>query len=77
MSQYVLPQSNIINLTDPNDLIFSKIAQKATVTGATLPSGLKISQFGDWKIIDSCIVNIAYLSNDKPLKTTKNKIFTN
>lgn len=77
MSQYVLPQSNIINLTDPNDLIFSKIAQKATVTGATLPSGLKISPFGDWKIIDSCIVNIAYLSNDKPLKTTKNKIFTN
>ena len=77
MSQYVLPQSNIINLTDPNDLIFSKIAQKATVTGAVLPSGLKISPFGDWKIIDSCIVNIAYLSNDKLLKTTKNKIFTN
>ena len=31
MSQYVLPQSNIIKLTDPNDLIFSQIAQKATV----------------------------------------------
>ena len=77
MSQYVLPQSNIIKLTEPNDLIFSQIAQKATVTGATLPSGLKISPFGDWKIIDSCIVNIGYLTNDKPLKTNKNKVYTN
>jgi len=71
MSQYVLPQSNIINLTDPNDLIFSKIAQKATVTGATLPSGLKISPYGDWKIIDSFIVNIAYLTTDKPFKNNQ------
>jgi len=61
MSQYILPQPNIIKLTNQNDLIFSQVAQKATVTGATLPSGLKISPFGDWKIIDSCIVNIAYL----------------
>ena len=77
MSQYVLSQPNIIKLTDQNDLIFSQVAQKAPVTGATLPSGLKISPFGDWKIIDRCIVNIGYLTNDKPLKTNKNKIYTN
>ena len=31
-----------LELSDPNDLAFAQIAQKARVDGATLPSGLKV-----------------------------------
>ena len=39
---------NIICLTDPNDIAFSSIAQKSTVTASTLPSGLKVPDIGQW-----------------------------
>lgn len=52
---------NIICLTDSNDIAFSKIAQKATVTSATLPSGLKVPNIGKWIIIDHYLVNISYV----------------
>ena len=45
MSQYVLPQPNIIKLTDPNDLIFSQIAQKSTVTVCNFTIWIKNSSF--------------------------------
>jgi len=32
----------IIELQDPQDILFAKIAQNARVDGATLPSGLKV-----------------------------------
>lgn len=66
---------NVICLTKPSDIAFSNISQKAFVTGATLPSGLKVSPFGDWRIINNYIVNVGYLTNDKPLKVNKNKIY--
>ena len=52
---------NIICLTDPNDIAFSSIAQKSTVTAATLPSGLKVPDIGKWVIIDHYLVNITYV----------------
>ena len=36
---------NVICLTNPNDIAFSAIAQKSTVTAATLPSGLKVPRY--------------------------------
>ena len=53
---------NVICLTDPNDMAFSAIAQKATVTSATLPSGLKVPSIGKWIIIDHYLVNINYIN---------------
>jgi len=32
----------LIELQDPQDVLFAKIAQNARVDGATLPSGLKV-----------------------------------
>ena len=52
---------NIICLTDTNDVAFSKIAQKSKVTGATLPSGLKVPDIGNWILIDHYLVNIDYI----------------
>ncbi len=52
---------NVIILNNINDINFSMIAQKASVTGATLPSGLKVPNSGNWIIIDNYIVNIEYL----------------
>lgn len=52
---------NIICLSDSNDIAFSKIAQKATVTSATLPSGLKVPDIGKWIIIDHYLVNVNYV----------------
>ena len=66
---------NVICLTDASDIAFSNIAQKSTVTGATLPSGFNVPTYGIWKIIDHYIINIGYLTNDKPLKVNKNKIY--
>tara|TARA_Y100000591_G_scaffold329369_1_gene357785 strand:- start:997 stop:1191 length:195 start_codon:yes stop_codon:yes gene_type:complete len=56
---------NVICLTDPNDIAFSSVAQKATVTSATLPSGLKVPDIGQWLIIDHYLVNISYIK--KPI----------
>ena len=55
---------NIICLTDTNDIAFSTIAQKSTVTAATLPSGLKVPDIGRWIIIDHYLVNVNYLKNN-------------
>ncbi len=52
---------NVICLTDASDIAFSNIAQKSTVTGATLPSGFNVPTYGIWKIIDHYIINIGYL----------------
>ena len=52
---------NVIILNNINDINFSMIAQKASVTGATLPSGLKVPNSGNWIIIDNYIVNVEYL----------------
>ena len=56
---------NVICLTDPNDIAFSAIAQKATVSNATLPSGLKVPGLGKWIIIDHYLVNLNYIK--KPI----------
>ena len=56
---------NVICLTDPNDIAFSTIAQKAIVTKATLPSGLKVPDIGQWVIIDYYLVNVSYIN--KPI----------
>ena len=40
------------------------IAQKASVTGATLPSGLKVPNSGNWIIIDNYIINLKYISEN-------------
>ena len=39
-----------IQLADPHDILFSRIAQRAIVTGATLPSGLVVPKEGMWII---------------------------
>lgn len=56
-----MERKNIICLSDPNDIAFSKIAQKATVTAATLPSGLKVPDIGKWIIIDHYLVDLNYI----------------
>ena len=44
-----------IKLTKTDDVLFSNMAQKASVGGATLPSGLKIPS-GNWKVIKNYII---------------------
>jgi hypothetical protein len=59
MANYILSKiecNEAIKLTEPNDIHFSNIAQEAIVTGATLPSGLKISNDGEWKIYGNFII---------------------
>ena len=48
--------NRVIELTDGEDIELSNRAQYAEVTGATLPSGLKVSSKGTWKIIDHYLV---------------------
>ena len=55
---------NVIVLNNINDVNFSMIAQKASVTGATLPSGLKVPNSGNWIIIDNYIINLKYISEN-------------
>ena len=55
---------NVICLTDTNDIDFSTIAQKSTVTAATLPSGLKVPDIGRWIIIDHYLVNVDYIKKN-------------
>jgi len=60
-SEYFIPfikerleKNEAIEFTDPNDIAFSQISQKATVSGATMPSGLKIPTRGKlWRIINN------------------------
>ena len=54
---------NYINkLNQPDDIAFSNIAQNAIVTGATLPSGFKVSTTGKWIIKNDFIVDKETLS---------------
>ena len=43
------------------DLLFAKIAQGATLTGATLPSGFKVPKpkNGDWVVFGNSLVLIS------------------
>ena len=52
----------IIRLIEPDDIAFSNIAQNAIVTGATLPSGFKVSTTGKWIIKNDFIVDKETLS---------------
>ena len=63
--------NHIIKLNQPNDIAFSNIAQKAVVTGATLPSGYKIPIHGNWVIKDNFVIN---MENPQDSSKTKNKI---
>lgn len=59
ITNYILTKmenNEIIRLKEPNDISFTNIAQNATVTGATLPSGLKIPDDGVWKIYGNLII---------------------
>ena len=59
ITDYILTKrenNELIELKDPNDIAFSNIAQNATVTGAILPSGLKIPNDGIWKIYSTMII---------------------
>ena len=55
---------NVIILEHPQDVAFSTIAQKLLVTGAILPSGLQVPNYGKWMIVDNFIVNLNYLSDN-------------
>ena len=49
------------------DLLFAKIAQGATVTGATLPSGFKVpkpkSADGDWTVFGNSLVLVSKINS--------------
>lgn len=47
---------NVIKLTHPSDIGFARIAQMASVGGATLPSGFKVPSDGDWIIRGDTLV---------------------
>jgi hypothetical protein len=47
-----------LSLVAPQDLAFAAIAQHAIVTGATLPSGVKVPTDGNWIIIGQCVANV-------------------
>jgi len=49
---------DIIKLTDNNDIAFANIAQLSKVTNATLPSGFKVPDSGNWVIYKTFIINI-------------------
>jgi len=46
-----------IVLKDDRDIMLVNIAQNAIVTGATLPSGLKIPNTGTWIVVKHTIIN--------------------
>ena len=59
MANYILSKidcNEAIKLTEPNDILFSNIAQEAIVTGATFPSGLKIPNDEEWKIYGNFVI---------------------
>ena len=59
MANYILSKiecNEAIKLTEPNDILFSNIAQEAIINGATLPSGLKVSNDGEWKIYGNFVI---------------------
>ena len=47
----------IIKLSKPDDIAFSNMDQNAVVTGATLPSGFKVSNSGKWVVKNDFIVD--------------------
>lgn len=47
----------LIVLKDERDIMLANIAQNAVVTGATLPSGLKIPNTGTWIVVKHKIIN--------------------
>lgn len=51
-----LNNNEAIQLKEPNDCNFSNIAQNAFVSGATLPSGLKIPDDGIWTIYGNFVI---------------------
>lgn len=55
---------NVIILEHTQDVVFSTIAQKSLVTGAILPSGLEVPNYGKWMIVDHFIINLNYLSDN-------------
>ena len=50
--------TGLIKLNIPNDIAFSNIAQKACVTGATLPSGYVVPNTGYWIIASNFLINV-------------------
>jgi len=54
----------LIKLNMPNDIAFSNIAQKACVTGTTLPSGYIVPKFGHWVINSNFLINIEKIVQD-------------
>ena len=51
-------EPDYIQLHDQNDILFATIADGALVTGATLPSGLKVPMSGAWKIDGYSVVRV-------------------
>ena len=53
----------IIRLSNSDDKAFAKIAQMASVSGATLPSGMKVPEVENkndaWMIWKDCIVLVS------------------
>ena len=64
-----------IKLTADQDIMFSKIAQGAIVTGAILPSGLKVPSDGKWTIFNNFIMK--NLQIDSSLGQSSNVSETN
>ena len=59
ITNYILTKmenNEAIQLKEPNDCNFSNIAQNSLVSGATLPSGLKISDNGIWTIYGNFVI---------------------
>ena len=54
----------LIKLNMPNDIAFSNIAQKACVTGTTLPSGYIVPKSGHWIINSNFLINIEKIVQD-------------
>jgi hypothetical protein len=48
--------SDRIELTDQQDIAFTSMATGANVTGATLPSGLRIPKTGTWIVISRGVI---------------------
>ena len=57
--------NGIIKLNKPNDIAFSNIAQKACVTGTTLPSGYIVPKSGYWIISSNFLINMETFEDKK------------
>ena len=56
--------NSVIKLNKPNEIAFSNIAQKACVTGATLPSGYIVPKTGYWIINSNFLIDIEHVVQD-------------